>query len=124
MDVWRDKWISSKDKELIDKFRGPLPTPFKLRELIQEEQRRWKEELLIPWFDQDDVRAIMAISLKGSEVNDTLIWAANSKGCFSCKLANYHAREVLGKEVNPTSACDIVGSRQNKVLGFAFQNMG
>ncbi|OMP06127.1 hypothetical protein CCACVL1_01702 [Corchorus capsularis] len=77
-------------------------------ELIDQEERTWKEELLRSLFDPNEVETIMDIPLSLQRIEDKLIWTESKLGVFTVRSAYHVAIIFLEREVTDMELRNLV----------------
>ena len=100
VDVWLDPWVpwidgfipSPKDKSIVQ-------SEMKVAQLIDQDHRTWKTNLVMDIFNPISANAILSIPIPSRSSPDKLMWIPDSKGLFSVKSAY---KELLPS--NPSQA--------------------
>ncbi|KAL0290930.1 UNVERIFIED_CONTAM: hypothetical protein Scaly_2654900 [Sesamum calycinum] len=85
--TWGDRWLPRPTEFRICSWPRVLDPGALVAELIDEESRCWKEELMQQVVDVDDANLIMKILLTRTGSQDTIIWHYTRKGDFSVRSA-------------------------------------
>ncbi|KAK4397531.1 hypothetical protein Sango_1589700 [Sesamum angolense] len=80
--TWGDRWLPRPTEFRICSWPRVLDPGALVAELIDEESRCWKEELMQQVVDVDDANLIMKILLTRTGSPDTIIWHYTRKGDF------------------------------------------
>ncbi|KAL4278069.1 hypothetical protein GQ457_03G015870 [Hibiscus cannabinus] len=85
------KLISTKDKlkRWSGKNRPEQCQTFRVADLIDVSNRRWREDILLSLFSHEEVSAIVTIPIGGPRVQDELVWANTKNGIYSVR-SGYH----------------------------------
>ncbi|CAN1157596.1 Putative ribonuclease H protein At1g65750 [Linum perenne] len=107
IDINNDPWIPTLPKFLTP-FNG-CPNKF-ASELINEDPRSWKEDQIQRFFSPIHTRAILAVPIGPSGMEDEWNWSFTRKGLFSVSSA-YYAKRKMSQSATPTRG----GSDCNKI---------
>ena len=111
IDAWRDAWLNKSPG-----FK-PLPpdqiepTALRVTNLIDQDRRIWKHDMIREIFTETDGTNISSIHLSREKIPDKLIWRSLIIGEFTVRSAYYVTRQILEKEV-PNA------TQRHKVWGF------
>ena len=100
--IWQHAWI-----EMGPSGRKRACRLKWVRDLIDEENRCWKEDLLDCYFYQHDVEAIKKISIPCRATDDLVAWHFEKSGCFLVRSAyrlGVDLRDVDGG-IGSSSSC-------------------
>lgn len=87
INVWKDKWIPSpRTYKVVTPERPPSQIQW-VCNLVDEDSKEWKGDLVKHCFLSQDTEAILSIPLSANGVGDRVIWAENKNGRFSVKSA-------------------------------------
>ena len=111
IDVTKDKWIPNypSNKQLhsvIDIEEGQ-----KVSNLIDWDLHRWRRDILMAKFNQDEAEAVCRIPLSRRVVEDSLVQLHNRRGVYTVRSGYHVARQVLKAE-SWAEALDIGGWQQ------------
>jgi ribonuclease HI len=97
--IWKDRWIPKPSTFMVQSQPILLDPCAKVCDLIDDETRWWKPNLLEQIFSQPDVQAICSIPISGTNQEDRQIWRGTKNGLFSVKSAYYMQVELKEKEM-------------------------
>ncbi|OMO53350.1 hypothetical protein CCACVL1_28692 [Corchorus capsularis] len=98
--IMEDTWVPTLPLEKPSYIAPNMLAYGTVVELIDHDERCWKEDLLNSLFHPNEVEAILDIRLSSSRVEDKLIWAASKMGMFTVKSAYHVAKIFLEHEVD------------------------
>lgn len=84
-----DRWIPMPSTLSIRSLVRLLDKNSKVKELIDENNRSWKEDVVHEIFSKDEVELICYIPICLTSLQDRRIWAHTKNGLFSVRIA-YH----------------------------------
>lgn len=93
INIWRDPWLVDEEshfattKELVDLSY--------VNELIDNETREWKADLIVENFNESDSHCILSIPISLKSKSDDIRWAVSKNGNYSVKISY-----MLGKGCN------------------------
>lgn len=97
INIWEDPWIPNPHNfRPRPRNEGQRPeSPTLVADLINQDSRTWKEDLVRNLFDPPSAQAILNMHIPQREEQDVAIWTPDSKGRFSVKTAyHYHADQA------------------------------
>ena len=101
MDCWKDPWVPWLPNFIPKPRNGQISTnPFLVSNLINQESKTWRLDLLEDLFDADSVVAVKKVIILTTPLANKLVWIADQKGIFSVKSA-YKIHSNLSWPPNP-----------------------
>ncbi|KAA3463501.1 reverse transcriptase [Gossypium australe] len=82
--IWEDRWVPG-DEILNCQNLSQNPSLVKVAELIDNNTRRWNEELILRTFAERDAERILSIPLSMRSHEDFLIWREEATGEYSVR---------------------------------------
>ena len=91
--IWRNKWLPTpKTYKVVTLERGNILLTM-VCDLIDNESKEWKVDVVRQNFLAQDVEAILSIPLSVNGAQDKIVWAKNRNGRFSVRSAYKVAKE-------------------------------
>ncbi|KAK9985942.1 hypothetical protein SO802_030893 [Lithocarpus litseifolius] len=85
--IWKDKWLPTpKTYKVVTPERGNTQVTM-VCDLIDNESKEWKVDVVRQNFLAQDVEAILSIPLSVNGARDKIVWAENKNGRFSVRSA-------------------------------------
>jgi hypothetical protein len=104
--VWRDKWLSKPTTYKVQSPRKILDNNARVSELIDQDTKRWKEDLIAEIFLEDEAKVIKSIPLSPFPSEDRLIWRGTKNGIFSVRNAYFLEMEKLANQHRSSSSLE------------------
>ncbi|KAG6661744.1 hypothetical protein CIPAW_03G196400 [Carya illinoinensis] len=104
--VWKDKWVPIPSTFQIQTPNKILDCNTTVSELIDGENKTWKQELVQAIFSQEEAKSICSIPISVKGMGDKIIWGLSKKGIFTVKSAYYADLEIKNQKTGETSSRD------------------
>ncbi|XP_035543601.1 uncharacterized mitochondrial protein AtMg00310-like [Juglans regia] len=101
--IWGQKWLPSPISYCVQSPVQVLAANAKVAELIDEERKEWKVDLVARVFNKEEAEMICAIPIRCLWAADRMLWGFSKKGKFTVKSA-YHADVQLKIERKGSSS--------------------
>ena len=129
--VWKDKWLQQPSTYRVVTPASSSQQVERVCDLIDGDQKEWKEDLIRQCFLPQDVEAILSIPLNAHGARDRMIWAENKNGKFTVRSA-YKLAQDIHSEGNTSESSDLAALKQmwrrlwdmnvpNKIKHFAWK---
>ena len=104
MKVLTDKWILNHPTNGVIHPPEEEVQEWYMSDLINQDLKEWKSDLIVAKFHKEDVDTILRIPLSHRQASDAITWLHTKKGAYSVR-SGYHAARILKKseEVVETS---------------------
>ncbi|XP_056695804.1 uncharacterized protein [Spinacia oleracea] len=93
INIWHDQWVADESGGHITS--SPNAAIEQVCELIDQDSKEWRYDLISKFFNDRDERCILAIPISDRMPKDVLTWAFSNDGLYSVKTAY-----MLGKSCN------------------------
>ncbi|KAL4351678.1 hypothetical protein GQ457_06G030280 [Hibiscus cannabinus] len=93
---------------------------FRVADLIDYQNRKWRDELLSPMFSREEIKAILSIPIGGLQVKDEFVWANTKDGNYSVRTG-YHLAFATKSLPNP--ACSSSDLSNDKAFWNSIWNL-
>ena len=85
--VWEDKWLQTQ-AVITRPFSGvEFNLDLMVHMLIDDNKKEWEADLIKLLFSEEAAAKITKIPLSTRDIDDTLFWWPNKRGCFTIKSA-------------------------------------
>ncbi|XP_035551149.1 uncharacterized protein LOC118349712 [Juglans regia] len=89
VNIWGQKWLPTQTTHCVQSEIKVLNPNAKVSELIEEQEGRWKEDVVANIFNKEEAKVICAIPVSRFGSADKLIWGPSKNGKFSVKSAYF-----------------------------------
>ena len=96
MKVLTDKWIPNHPTNGVIHPSEEEMQDWYVSELINQDLKEWKNDLIVAKFHKEDADAILRIPLSHRQASDAITWLHTKKGDYSVR-SGYHAARKLKK---------------------------
>jgi hypothetical protein len=87
--IWTDRWVPKPTTYKIHSPRMELDRNARVLELIDHDTRRWKDDMILRIFLDDEAKIIRSIPLSPLPTEDRIIWRGTENGIFSIRSAYF-----------------------------------
>jgi hypothetical protein len=87
--IWGDRWIPNPTTYMIQSPRRVLGRQARVSELIDQDTRQWKGNLVSEIFLEEEAKVTKSLPISSITTKDKLIWRCTKNGIFSVRSA-YH----------------------------------
>ncbi|XP_042958109.1 uncharacterized protein LOC122293655 [Carya illinoinensis] len=104
--IWKDKWVSIPSTFKVQTPNKILDYNATVSELIEDESKTWKKELVQAIFSQEEAKRICSIPISVKGMDDKMIWGLSEKGTFTVKSAYHADLGIKNQNMGETSSGD------------------
>ncbi|XP_041009289.1 uncharacterized mitochondrial protein AtMg00310-like [Juglans microcarpa x Juglans regia] len=94
VNIWKDRWITGFQLGKVLSTRDADYWCEKVSDLIDPQQKKWKESLLLELFSHQEIEAIKAIPISLGGRDDVRIWPWTNNGLFTVKSCYHFGRDM------------------------------
>lgn len=89
--VWKDRWVPQPSTFHPISMPPPSSEDMRVQELIDVDQKVWRNDLLIEFFENEDMGHICTMPISSRLLPNKLIWHFSDRGIFTVKSAYWVA---------------------------------
>ena len=93
INIWQHRWIPRKNSSLVASYPIESMENCSVAVLIEENERRWNEELIDGIFSPEEAALIKKIPLSRRVAEDVLVWPYTQDGHYTCKTGYRFLKE-------------------------------
>jgi hypothetical protein len=102
--IWKDRWLPRPSTFMIQSPPSLLNSDAIVSEIIDEDTRWWKTQLLETLFSDEEVQLILSLPVSSTNREDVCIWRGTKNGNFSVRSAYYLQVELDNRGLADSSS--------------------